>query len=244
MPSEGKKLPEALRSETPHPAASLLETQVYQELLSRIHDGTYALGDRLPPEHDLAAGFGVSRPVVRAALARLRESGLITSRRGAGSFVASGETAAATGFSAFAGIDQIAAYFEFRRTVECDAARLAALRAPERADELAAVQDSLRMAIETGAPTSDFDLRFHTLLAEMSGNVFLLESLRMLRPHGHFIGNFVRSLSPAGYQDAKRRMNREHDEIIAAVAAGDGPRAARAMRNHIEASERRVFKGG
>jgi len=228
----------------PPKSGSPLETRIYQDLLSRIHDGTYALGERLPPENDLAEEFSVSRPVVRAALARLRESGLITSRRGAGSFVSAGETAQSTGFSTFNSIDQIAAYFEFRKLTEANSARLAAERAPDRAPELEDIQVRLRAAIEAKEPTSELDIQFHTCLADMAGNIFFLETHRMLRPHGYFVGNFVRSMSPAGYQEAKRRMNREHEEIIAAVAAGDGDRAAKAMRNHIEASERRVFKGG
>ena len=78
----------------------------------------------------------------------------------------------------------------------------------------------------------------------MSGNIFLVECLQMLRSHGHFVGNFVCSLSATGYKEAKRRMKSEHEDIIAAMAAGDGDRAAEAMRNHISASEHRVFKGG
>ncbi len=49
------------------------EERIYYDLLARIQSGDYPQGTRLPTEHDLAAEFGVSRPVIRAALARLRE---------------------------------------------------------------------------------------------------------------------------------------------------------------------------
>ena len=52
----------------PSGTGSPLETRIYQDLLGRIHDGTYALGERLPPENDFAEEFGVSRPVIRAAM--------------------------------------------------------------------------------------------------------------------------------------------------------------------------------
>ena len=64
-----------------------LENQVHARLLDAIRLGDYSLGQKLPSEHELAAEYGVSRPVIRAALARLREDGLIVSRRGAGSFL-------------------------------------------------------------------------------------------------------------------------------------------------------------
>ena len=50
-----------------------------------IKSGSYKPDERLPTELDLAAEFEVSRPIVRDALKRLREQGLIYSRRGAGS---------------------------------------------------------------------------------------------------------------------------------------------------------------
>jgi GntR family transcriptional regulator len=50
--------------------------------------GRHRPGDRLPPEHDLAAMLGVSRGTLRAALGRLQASGEIVRRQGSGTFVA------------------------------------------------------------------------------------------------------------------------------------------------------------
>lgn len=46
--------------------------------------GELAAGDRLPPERELASQFGVSRLTLRAALATLDASGLISVRHGSG----------------------------------------------------------------------------------------------------------------------------------------------------------------
>jgi len=59
---------------------------VFERMLRAIKSGAYKPDERLPTEHDLATEFEVSRPVIREALRRLREQGLIYSRRGAGSF--------------------------------------------------------------------------------------------------------------------------------------------------------------
>jgi GntR family transcriptional regulator len=57
-------------------------------LRARVASGAFAPGGALPGELDLAAEYGASRVTVRRALDRLRTEGLVTSRRGAGWFVA------------------------------------------------------------------------------------------------------------------------------------------------------------
>jgi DNA-binding GntR family transcriptional regulator len=58
--------------------------------------GRYRPGDRLPPEHEVAAMLGVSRGTLRSALGRLEESGEIVRRQGSGTFV--GRMAVPTAF--------------------------------------------------------------------------------------------------------------------------------------------------
>lgn len=62
--------------------------QVEQALVTRIRGGGLAIGSRLPTEPELSEHFGVSRSVVRQALRRLEQTGLVARRRGVGSFVA------------------------------------------------------------------------------------------------------------------------------------------------------------
>ncbi len=54
----------------------------------QVLDGQLPLGTRLPAERELADALGASRTLIGAALDRLRENGLVASRRGAGSWVA------------------------------------------------------------------------------------------------------------------------------------------------------------
>jgi GntR family transcriptional regulator len=60
---------------------------VAEELLARIADGTFAVGDRLPTEGELCATYGLARGTVRQALDRLLQLGMIERRRGAGTRV-------------------------------------------------------------------------------------------------------------------------------------------------------------
>ncbi|MBE8525245.1 PLP-dependent aminotransferase family protein [Amycolatopsis sp. H6(2020)] len=54
----------------------------------QVLDGQLPLGTRLPAERELADALGASRTLIGAALDRLRENGLVASRRGAGSWIA------------------------------------------------------------------------------------------------------------------------------------------------------------
>jgi DNA-binding GntR family transcriptional regulator len=58
-----------------------------RELRNWLAAGRYRQGDRLPPEHEVAAMLGVSRGTLRSALQRLEESGQIVRRQGSGTFV-------------------------------------------------------------------------------------------------------------------------------------------------------------
>ncbi len=221
-----------------------LEDRVFSGLLDDIRLGKLTLGERLPSESELASQYGCSRPVIRSALAKLRESGLIVSRQGAGSFVSRGHDDRASGYGALDSISDIAGYFSFRKTIEAESVARAALNVkPGDIDRLRALVERIEAFIEAGEPTVEVDIEFHNLIAELSDNRFLSETLVMLEPNWLFIGKFVRSLGRTGYRLGGQHMNSEHRTILAALEARD-PKAARAaMIAHIDGSERRVFKG-
>lgn len=221
-----------------------LEDEVYSGLLGAINSGDLVLGQRLPTELALAQQFGVSRPVVRNALSRLREHGLIISRQGAGSFVASGTFGDGNGYRPLQSVEDIAAYFVFRRLIEGEAAALAAPRAqPSDIEELRGYIVEMATLVEAGTATIEPDLRFHMKIAILSDNRFVVEAVSMLRPQMVFIGKFVRSLASAGYSRGKRQMGAEHEAIVVALERGEADAARAAMARHIEASQNRVFKG-
>lgn len=236
---------EANDIDAPRTAPGLrLEERIYHDLLGRIQTGSYAQGERLPTENEFAAEFGVSRPVIRAALARLREAGLIVSRRGAGSFVSAARTTPGDGYGPLGSIEDIAEFFDFRRFLECESAARAAERCnPAKIAELHKMLDGIDADIEAGQATIELDIRFHATLARLAGNRFIEESLAMLRPQMLFVGQFVRSLSPSGYVSAKHSMQAEHRRLLDAIASGDPAAARTAMERHVSASEGRIFKG-
>ena len=131
--------------------------RVYEELLRRILGGDLPAGRRLPAEKDLCELFGVSRPVIRQALLRLRADGLIDSRKGSGSFVANGEVRPEGMVDPRARIADWLKLFEFRFTFEPEAAARAAENAG--AERLQAIRVALDMLRDMTAPRGTRQVR-------------------------------------------------------------------------------------
>lgn len=226
------------------PENTRLEYIVYRQLLERIHTGIYALGHKLPTENELAEEFKVSRPVIRSALARLRDDSLIVSRRGAGSYVDNGKYRNTQGFTPLRSIEDISAYWAFRSLIESQAASLAAtLRSEKQMKQLRQVHEELGQAIAREISTVELNTQLHLVIGEMAGNHFFNDTLKLLTPHMDFVGNFLRSFSNETYRRNKGTMHNEHAAIVDAIGAQDADAARTAMIVHIETSERRVFKG-
>jgi GntR family transcriptional regulator len=61
--------------------------QLADQLTAKIRAGEYLPGARIPSEHQLAAVFGIGRPTARQAVDLLVRKGLLSRRRGSGTYV-------------------------------------------------------------------------------------------------------------------------------------------------------------
>lgn len=220
--------------------------RVYDEMLARIVEGDWAVGDRLEPEARLAESFGVSRPVLREALARLRDAGLIVSRQGAGSTVAKRPDAApATPMVApLASIEDMQRCFEMRLTVEPDAAYFAALRRSEGdLAALDAISVSLASVNADTALGGDEDIAFHRAVAAASGNRFYAAIIDQISDH-ILQGILVNRTLKQGQGEARvGKVVGDHAAITEAIRAAEPDAAREAMRVHLAAARARVFEG-
>jgi GntR family transcriptional repressor for pyruvate dehydrogenase complex len=220
-----------------------LADRVYHLLYGRISNGEYPANRKLPSETALAEEFGVSRPVLRAALERLREQGLIHSRQGAGSFVREMKTVP-IGFARVETIADIQRCYEFRICLETTAARLAAARRnAETLQEIATALSLMEGATETQTHREDADFAFHLAIARAANNQYFEASMRALREH-IYVGMKLhgQSLMTDGAK-ALRNVFGEHSAIFAAIRDGDGETAERLMRAHLAHSQNRLFGG-
>jgi GntR family transcriptional regulator, transcriptional repressor for pyruvate dehydrogenase complex len=219
------------------------------ELRRRIVDGEIAAGEKLPSENELIAAHGVSRTVVREAIAHLQATGLVRTRRGAGSFALTPPAAPGAGWPVrpVRTVADRRSLLELRTGIEPEAAALAAGRRSEA--DLAAMADALaRFDDSAAAPASalEHDFAFHRAVAEAAGNPFVLDLIDALGPA--MITMPRHRLEPAGAPlgddgDGSSRggvVGHEHAAVLAAISSRDPLAASAAMRTHLAGSRRRL----
>jgi GntR family transcriptional regulator, transcriptional repressor for pyruvate dehydrogenase complex len=218
-----------------------LSDQLYGQILNQILTGKLREGDRLPAEKEICVMFGVSRPVVRQALMRLRADGLVHARQGSGSFVTSRPLARLAEFASAEQVSMLLRCIEVRLPLEGAAARLAAdRRTPAQLAAIAAAHAAFEAEIESGQMTPATDLAFHTRIADAAGNELFLTLLQNIEDT---VTSFMRlslSLTRTGSAERARRVLSEHAAILDAIRAQDAETAQIAMQFHISAARRRM----
>ncbi|MDQ0322631.1 GntR family transcriptional repressor for pyruvate dehydrogenase complex [Pararhizobium capsulatum DSM 1112] len=244
MVEEGASLNvETARNGKPGRAVKLVD-RVFDQLMDRIRAGNYPPDSRLPGEHELSSMLGVSRPIVRDALARLREQGVVYARQGAGTFVsAQGTPSAHLAYSPVKTIADIQRCYEFRLTIEPAAAFFAAKRRDETAiQKIAVALSDLREATNHHLHKADADFAFHRAVTEAANNHYYTASLDALKAH-IAVGMHLHGLSLLGPRQGLQQVFEEHDEIYRAVAEGRAQEARDLMHRHLEGSRDRLFEG-
>nr|WP_261396372.1 FadR/GntR family transcriptional regulator [Halomonas sp. DP5Y7-2] len=221
-----------------------LASAVYEKILEAIIEGQYPVNEKLPTEAQLCRRYEVSRPVLRDALARLKEDELVVSRRGSGSFVIRQPDSAVLKFAPISSIADIQRCFEFRTNVEARAAHLAALRrTQEQLDQIRRCYDIIDEANARHDLATDEDYRFHLAITEAASNHYYTTVLKSLNESIKEGMNLTRGLSLMASQARLRLVQDEHLAIVDAIAAKDGEAAEAAMRAHIDNARHRMFEG-
>lgn len=227
--------------DTPPPRKSLSDS-VFERLLRAIKSGAYHPDERLPTEYALAAEFEVSRPVVREALQRLRDQGLIYSRRGAGSFVRTIGLRKPIGFGRLENMADLLDCYEFRLTIEPEAAAHAAARhEPATLAGIAAGLELMRDATDRRIHREDADFQFHLAIAQAAGNDYFATTMAALQEH---IAAGMRFHGASVRQEATglATVFAEHAAIHAAIRDREAATARRLMHAHLAASRQRLLE--
>jgi GntR family transcriptional repressor for pyruvate dehydrogenase complex len=218
--------------------ATLVEKLV-AEVRSWITSGRLVVGQSLPPEAEMAAQFGVSRPLLREALAELRAEGFVETVSGRGTFVRHpSETDLADAFA-----DQLLLsapgpgptadqLYEARQAIEFVAAELAAERAtPDSLETLGRLLAEMMDSRHDAAAYTAADVSFHIGVARASLNPLLPT---LLAPLATLIvrGMFESHGDPA----AVSRGIKAHTNILRAIQKRDPAAARRAMAVHLRES--------
>lgn len=228
---------------TDRPKSILLADVVYDSIRRAIANGEYAEEERLPGENALAGQFDVSRPVIRAALKRLRDEGLVTSRQGSGSYISTTVVPKPLAFQPLETIADLQRCYEFRLTIEPAAAALAAGR--RSAADLAEIENLLQLmrdATERRSHREDADFGFHLAITAAANNQYFETSMRALKDH-IAVGMKFHGLSLQTVRGGLDHVLDEHAHIFAAIARGEAETARAAMAAHVGGSRDRLFEG-
>lgn len=201
------------------------EDRVYRTLYESILDHRLAPGTKLK-EVPLAEVFGVTRSVIRKALTRLSAVKLVTLRPQHGAAVANPSN------------EEVTHIFAARRLVETAVidALIGTITA-QQIRELRSLMKREKESYRTGDMTCGIRLSmdFHTRLAAYAGNTVLAEFLQQLVIRTPLI--FLTQGSPGHSTSCS---DREHQEIIDAIIAGDRARAIAFMEEHLRHLEHHV----
>jgi GntR family transcriptional repressor for pyruvate dehydrogenase complex len=228
----------------PETRPSSYADQIYGRILDEILSGAFPPGSRLPGENDLAHRFGVSRPIVREAIARLRVDGLVEARRGSGTFVLSRPSDNLSDVASLTDVSRFLRYQELRLCVEGQAAALAAERRTDKdIAELARAHDQFALSIERGNFDPERDRSFHLVILDAAGNDFFRSALESKDVAlSDFMGISL-SITRSGSTERARKVIAEHRDILEAIRKHDPVWARAAMEQHIIHARRRLTDG-
>lgn len=221
-----------------------LASELVERLSGDILSGKLSPGSKLPTEQEMVAATGVSRTVVREAVAALRAEGLVVTRQGVGAFVAAdiGRRPFRIDETSLDLLKEVINVLELRIGLEAEAAALAAeRRQPVHLAAMRTALDGMTAAIEAEEDAVASDLDFHRTIAEATGN-----------PHFTHLFNYLGALliprtrvqtfrflaeDRSAYL---RRVNSEHEEIFRAIHDRNANAAHGAMRLHLSNSRERL----
>ncbi|MCW1842449.1 GntR family transcriptional regulator [Prosthecomicrobium hirschii] len=207
------------------PPASRTEA-VHEALRQAIIEQRLTPGAKLP-EDAIGEAFGASRTIAREALGRLAVEGLVELKPNRGAFVANPT------------LDEAREVFLVRRGIERIVAEsLAGKLSAEAVEHLRDLVRRERRAIGSNDPESiRLAGEFHLSLARLTGNALLIRYVTEVVSRCSLI------LAMYGRPHSAECGATEHVEIIEALVAGDGARAAAIMDAHLDHVEERALLG-
>ncbi|MBK0868068.1 MAG: FadR family transcriptional regulator [Saccharopolyspora sp.] len=216
----------------------LTRPKLYEQVVVRLREHVAAsgldVGDRLPPERELADRLGVSRASVRQAIVVLEVQGLVEVRHGGGTYLRERVLDSEPVEELVARRRRLPDVLDAREALETKLAELAAERRTEQdLTEIDAALADMRGQVEAGDLGGDGDRRFHAAITAAA--------------HSTMLADFMRTIADEiaeSRQESLRQPNRppqslrQHERIAEAIRAGNARTAVTAMRRHLRTVSR------
>lgn len=204
-----------------------------QAIEEKILSGQIEIGEALPSEMALAEQLGVNRSTVREAIRALEQNGLVSRRDGGKKLYASvpEQSMIAQRLTAAMILQQVSFEELWESMLALEPAAAAAAAGRIDAPQIERLTDNLertRQALDDRDSLVELDIEFHNLVAEASGN----RAFQLCRqPVSElFYPAFYKVMSRL---NAGERLLYAHEQVVAALVAGDRETAESWMRRHI-----------
>ena len=213
---------------------SSVSDEVFKQIKANIVAGTWKSGDKIPSEHELVDAMGVSRVSVRDAIQRFVGMGILTVKRGEGTYV--NEIIPSRYFDSLLPLlllerPEYLDVQEYRLMLEPQIARIAALKATdEDIQKLRLSVENLNKQVENDQEFGKEDTNFHCILAECTGNALLVK-----------INQLIVDVMESAMQQAIVIVGygggiKYHSLILDSIEARNPHEAERLMYEHIKSN--------
>jgi GntR family transcriptional repressor for pyruvate dehydrogenase complex len=220
----------------------IVQKRVSDEVLDQIKEhiisGEWTPGMKIPGEMELTGLFGVSRVSIREAINRLVGMGVLSIRRGEGTYVT--EILPKDSFNALLpflmiGKASLKEMLEFRAMVEIESARLAAIRATkDDIGRMKGILDNMEKCQGNYKKFAAEDLNFHTALSLATQNSVVVKVNAII--HDMLRTAMEEIVSQTGFKDGLYY----HGRILDAIIARNEREAVEVMKEHINVTIQKV----
>ncbi|MEM8951763.1 MAG: FCD domain-containing protein [Pseudomonadota bacterium] len=209
------------------------------EALSRmVERAGLGIGDRLPPEIELAERLGIGRAKLREALIAWQNMGIVTRNKKAGTILAAEVSRKAIWIPLTLNVEaeSLLRTHAVRRPLEIEAVRLAARHVSDAQGRVIIARSAELIAVyEAGEDWRAADNRLHDAIHEASGNPLFNQLIRQIQKTFNEIYD-----APFGEPELGHATIPMHHGLAQAIAAGDEEAAAAVMAGIMDRLEEDV----
>ncbi|MGY3670903.1 FadR/GntR family transcriptional regulator (plasmid) [Marinovum sp. KMM 9989] len=208
---------------------------VIEALSLMIERAGLEIGDRLPPEVEIAKKLNVGRSKVREALVAWQKMGIVTRNKKAGTLLAAEVSTKALHLPVTLKLEaeSLLRTHAVRRPLEIEAVRIAARNVTEQQARIILARGAELIATyEAGEDWRDADHRFHTAIHQASGNPLFEQLIYQIQEGFKAVYE-----APLGQPHLGQATIPIHANLAQAVATGDEDEAAKIMRKIMDMVE-------
>ena len=212
--------------------APLLAEKLADRMRQEITGEAFKAGDRLPTEREMSESYGVSRAIVREAMGRLKQDGIVVTRQGSGAFVADSGASTLRLQVVSSDAEDMRSVVELLSAVRSAASAHAAVRrTPAQLATITRWFKAIGRAMRDGQPGEEEDIAFHRAIIDAAGNPLFNQILEFLDAR---MRHFVRTArANSRHRGLAEQVQAEHRAMLDAIAASDPEAARAAAEQHL-----------